>query len=161
MDVINKYSDFMKAENDIILRGYGLYYAGQDKIYDGKIHVIDLGYSVDKRMKYDEARDLFYYVVDGLLNKLNGDPSLKDYFYHYPVGYEDLFFRLSFDYEKKGYLKKDDLSMIYIFENKIGYCILSEEGPAQMKQRELGSDVYILEGFSPKEKVIKRKLPEQ
>jgi hypothetical protein len=77
------------------------------------------------------------------------------------VGYEDLYFRLSFDYDNNVPLKKDDVSMIYILENEIGYRIVSEEGSTEMNQRELGSDVYILEGFSPKKKVIKRKLPEQ
>src|SRR5579872_508168 len=67
MDVINDYLKPLEKEKCIQLRGYGLHYAGSNKIYDGKIHEINLSISVDKRMKYNEARILYYSIVDGLL----------------------------------------------------------------------------------------------
>ncbi len=85
---------------------YGVNYAGEDKIYDGKVHLVDLGYRIDKNMKIEEAQKFFYSLVDGLLENLNRNESLKQYFHHHPLSYKDLYFRLSFDYDGKFHLKK-------------------------------------------------------
>src|SRR5579872_1640327 len=113
MKEINIYSSQIKKDKGICRTWYGLDYAGPDKIYDGKIHQIDLGYRIDKAMKFDVARAYFYEVVDGLLERINKNEKLKEYFYHYPVGYEDLHFCLSFDHENKGSLKRDEIRAIH------------------------------------------------
>ncbi len=128
MKTIKKHSKLIKKNAGITLRIYGLSYAGPDKIYDGKIHEIDLGYSIDKNANYNEAKKLFYNLANGLLNELNSNESIKTYFYHYPVGYQDLRLTLSFDYENKGFLKKDDVKMIGIQQNEITYYIVTVDG---------------------------------
>ncbi len=161
MAVINKYSKNIKKEKTIELRGYGLHHAGPDKIYDGKIHEINLSYSIEKKMKFEEARKLFYSIVDGLLACLNAKESIRDCFYHYPVGYEDLYFRLNFDYESKGYLSRNEISSIGILENEIMYFIVEEDGgTAEMETRQIIPDVYIGTGLSSKTRCITKKLPE-
>jgi len=49
MKVIDKYSAELKKDKKIRNTSYGLDYAGADKVYDGKIHEVSLGYSIDKR----------------------------------------------------------------------------------------------------------------
>jgi hypothetical protein len=161
MSTINKYSKSIKKNEKIVLRGYGLHYAGEDKKYDGKIHVIDLSYSIDERLQYEEARKFFYSTVDGLLTELNSDPKIKTHFAHYPVGYEDLHFSVSFDYESKGILNRDDVDMISIFENKIYYFIMEKDGEvSKPKMDKVIPDVYFYNGDEMKTRSIVRKLPE-
>ncbi len=77
------------------------------------------------------------------------------------VGYEDLYFRLSFDYGSKGYLSRDEVSMIAILENKIKYSIVEEDGgTTEMETRQIIPDVYIGTGLSSKTRCITKKLPE-
>jgi hypothetical protein len=158
IDEINCYSKKLEKDNNITLKLYGLSYAGRDKVYDGKIHEIDLMYGTEKRMHYKEARKLFYSVVDGLLEKINKNEKLSRYFYHTPVSYQDLRFNLSFDYSDKGILKKDDVSMIYIFENRISYLIVEklDERPADRYRR---ADLEI-EHMLTTTRAIDRNLPE-
>ncbi|MES2272909.1 MAG: hypothetical protein V4487_01810 [Chlamydiota bacterium] len=161
MSVINMYSKIVKKEKNIELRGYGLHHAGPDKIYDGKIHEINLSYSIDKKMKFTEARGLFYSLVDGLLECLNKKESIRNYFRHYPVDYSDLHFRLSFNYDDEVYLSVGDISMIGILENKIKYFIVEEDGgTAQVETKQIIPDVYIGTGLSPKTRCVTKKLPE-
>lgn len=127
VEIIKKHSRNLEKTKEVELKRYGLDYAGSDKIYDGKIHEINLGYSIEKRMNYKEARILFYSIVDGLLQEINANKRIQQYFYHTPVGYQDLHFGLSFDYSSKGYLRKDDVMKIYIFENRISYLIVEKE----------------------------------
>ena len=160
MKVINSYSSDIKKEKGIVLTRYGLKYFGPDKIYDGKIHQIDLGYRIDKAMKFDEARAYFYEVVDGLLNCINQNEKLKEYFYHYPLGYEDLDFSLSFDYENKGTLKCDDIRAIHIQFNEILYEIIEEEGPSRPILESRGCGLAVMNGYTNEPRCIVRKLPE-
>jgi hypothetical protein len=127
MVVINKYSKELKKEG-IVRRWYGLDYAGADKVYDGKIHNISLGYGIDKNLKYEEARKFFYEIVDGLLKELNENEQIRAHFYHYPLTYQDLHFALSFDYQDKVYFRKDDVEHITIQFNKIFYEIANVDG---------------------------------
>jgi hypothetical protein len=83
---------------------------------------------IDKNMKYNEAKTFFYSILDGLLDELNRNDSIREFFYHYPVGYQDVRFTVSFDYEDKGYLEKDDVYMISILDNSITYFLLKEDG---------------------------------
>jgi hypothetical protein len=161
MNVIDGYSKSIAIKKGIILRIYGLDYAGRDNVYDGKIHLIDLGYSINKSMKYEEARELFYQLVDGLLEVINKTEYLKKYFYHTPVGYKDISIRLSFDYDKQKILHKDDVYQIAIFENKIMYHFSNGKEPVRMNQRQLSQDVYVFQGFSPEMRAIVRDLPEK
>jgi hypothetical protein len=157
---IDDYSSEIKEEKGINRAWYGLHYAGQDKIYDGKIHEISLGYRVDKAMKFEEARSYFYEVADGLLNRINNNEKIKTYFYHYPVGYEDLHFCLAFDYESKGHLKRDDVDSIHIKWNEIFYEIVEKEGPSQPILESQGAGLFMLKGYTGKNRSIIRKLPE-
>lgn len=125
---IKRHSKKLQKEKNITLALYGTTCAGPDKIYDGKVHQIDVMYRVDKKLKYEEARTLFYSVVDNFLAELNKNEKIRDCFYHYPVTYEDLYFILSFDYEHKGYLSRDEVSMISILNNKIKYFFAKEDG---------------------------------
>lgn len=127
MDQIFKYSNKLEKEG-VFCRLYGLDHAGPDKIYDGKIHQISLGYSIDKSLKYPEARELFYRIVDDLLCEINSNQNFRDGFFHFPVTYADLHFSLSFDYEHKGHLNKDDVDQIAIEFNKIFYFIVKADG---------------------------------
>ncbi len=161
MAIIDEYSKELEIKNNIEHRSYGFRSTGPDKIYDGKIHAIVLGYSIDKNMKYDEARKLFYEVADGLINSINCHPEIGEYFYHYPIGYEDLQLGLGFNYERKGTLKKDDIDAIYMRENKISYFIIDqEEAPAEIQEKKLSPEVSILKGFGSKTRAIVKKLPE-
>jgi hypothetical protein len=161
MDYINAYSKKIKSELEIKRRVHGLRYFGDDKIYDGKIHVISLGFSIDKRMPYKTARELFYKIVDGLLSHLNQE-SLGEYFYHYPLTYDDLWFSLSFDYEDKGLLKNGDISDIYIFEKKIMYFVVKREELSDgFNFSELAPGICTLEGSSEKTTAYTRPLPEK
>ncbi|MES2272908.1 MAG: hypothetical protein V4487_01805 [Chlamydiota bacterium] len=158
---IKDYSKKLKKETGIQLTMYGVTCAGDDKIYDGKVHLVDVGYCIDKNMKYDEARKLFYSIVDGLLVAINEKDCIRDCFFHYPVGYEDLYFRLNFDYHVLGHLKRDEVSMIGILENEIKYFIVEEDGEkATLETKQIIPDVYIGTGLSPKIRCITKKLPE-
>jgi hypothetical protein len=126
MNVFHNYSKILEKEG-IINRWYGVDCAGPDKIYDGKIHEISLGYSIDKNFKYQEARRFFYRIVDNFLLEINSHEHIRDQFFHYPVTYEDLHFALAFDYKSKGHLHKDDVDMISIQENEIFYRIANIE----------------------------------
>jgi hypothetical protein len=161
MSVISSYSKKVKDDNNIELRGYGLHYAGRNKVYDGKIHEINLSYSFDKNMKFEEAEKVFYYLVDGLLENLNKNKSIKNYFFNYPVSYKDLYFRLNFDYDCKHYLKRDDISMIAILENKIKYFIVEDEtASGEFKSKKVTQDVHVITGHAPKTRCVTKKLPE-
>jgi hypothetical protein len=161
MSVIQKYSKSIESEDGIILRGYGLHYAGQDKVYDGKIHIIDLGYSIDANVQYKNARRMFYSVVNSLLDRINKDESIRQYFSNYPVGYQNLRFSLSFDYQSKGILHRDDVDSIHIMENKIYYFIADKDGVArELKQTKIIPDVYVLTDVLSNTRSIVRKLPE-
>lgn len=156
--IIKNYSRNLEKTKGIELKLYGLRYAGSDKIYDGKIHEINLGYSIEKRMNYKEARNLFYSIVDGLLQEINNNKRIQQYFYHTPIGYQDLHFGLSFDYSSKGYLKKDDVMKIYIFENRISYLMVEKEDdrPADRYRR---AD-FEIEHMLSTTRAIDRDLPE-
>ncbi len=125
--VIDNYSKKLEQEG-IINRWHGVRCAGPDKIYDGKIHEISLGYSIDKNLKYQDARKYFYRIIDDFLKEINSHERIRDQFFHYPVTYQDLHFALAFDYENKGHLKKDDVDMISIQENEIFYSISNIDG---------------------------------
>jgi hypothetical protein len=160
--LIDTYCNQLKKEG-ILNTLYGLDWAGPDKVYDGKVHKVVLGYCIDKNLKYEEARKLFYRVVNGLLQELNTKEDLRECFYHYPVTYEDLHFSLSFDYTDKGHLKKDDVYRIAIFQNEIFYYIVTVDGATV----ELVPDKEIYPGFGTLTptgqdtmRVIRRKLPE-
>ncbi len=162
MKVINKYSSHLKKEG-IVRRWYGLDYAGVDKIYDGKIHLISLGYGIDKNLHYQDARKLFYRIVNELLTELNGREEFREYFYHYPITYEDLHFSLSFDYENKGYLKKEDVDQIVIQHNEIAYYIAKFDGITnELVTKEIGPGIGTL-SFTGQDSTrsIVRKLPER
>lgn len=158
--VIRAYSKEMNKQG-YDLRGHGFHTRGFGKKYTGKIQVIDVGYSLDKRMHYEEARIAFYTLVDGFLAKINNTPSMKDYFEHFPVGYDDLYFNLSFDYEQQGTLKKDDVLMISILDNEITYFILdqdSSKGKPLFNKFDKGISTYHGDGI--KTHTIIHKLPE-
>ena len=155
MDVIDDYNKKIKKEKSIELTLYGLEYAGPDKVYDGNIHIIALGYALDKRIQYQEARTLFYEIIDGLLEKLNNAKHLDKCFFNKPLTYKDLDILLSFDYDRKGFLKKGDASLIYVFENKVSCHIIEIEGPEEIKQREVIPNVFILDQYAAKDRVIK------
>lgn len=162
MKIVNNYSKSINSSQGIKLRGYGLHYAGKNKIYDGKIHEVDLMYSIDKRLQYKPARDLFYSIVDGLLAKINSDEKVKKYFFKFPIGYEDLHFSLAFDYDSKGTLKKDDVDSIGILDNEIFYFIATKDGEVKNpKMNQVVPDVYIMEESDASTRAIVRKLPEQ
>ncbi len=150
MNVIYEYNKKLSKEKSIELCAYALDYAGKDKIYDGKIHVLDLAYSVDKRIQYKEAKELFYEIVDGLLEKINNTEYLRKYFYHYPVGYEDLYFRLIFHKDGGSLLKTGDVLHISVMNNKILINILEEDGEVRAKYREINPNIFILEDFFSK-----------
>lgn len=160
MLVINEYTKKIKKEKNIRRSGYGLNYAGPDKIYDGKIHVINLSYRVDKNMKYDEAREYFYSIVDGLLAHINKNTQLEKYFFHYPVDYSDLEFHFTFEDDKKGLLKKDEMQSIHIVRNEIFYEISNEDGPNVIQQHQVSPDIYISKGILERNRSIIRTVPE-
>ena len=161
MLIIDKYSKKLKKTKDIERRSYGFLWTGPDKIYDGKIHAIVLRYSVDKPLKYDEARKLFYEVADSLIDTINSHKEIGEYFYHYPIGYEDLDIGLAFDYENKRHLKKDDVKSIYISDNEICYFIIDkEDAPDELQKQQVSPEIYILKGFGSKTHAIRKKLPE-
>ncbi|MBS0626015.1 MAG: hypothetical protein JSS32_08200 [Verrucomicrobia bacterium] len=162
MNEIDKYSHILKKEKGIECRMYGLHYAGPDKIYDGKIHTIALGYGIAKRMKLKEARKLFYEMVDGLLTHLNEDKKIRKYFFHHPLTYNDLEFHLSFDYEDKGFLQRDDVSSIHISDNEIAYFIVAVDNfsnQLEVKETSSGTKTLSFTGLDSM-RVIRHKLPE-
>lgn len=160
MDVIDEYSKIIKEEKGIICSLHGFRWAGPDKIYDGKIHTIALGYRIDKNVKFEEARKLFYEIVDGLLEHLNKNEKIRQYFCHYPITYKDLEFFLSFDYEHKGFLKRDDVASIHIDENEITYFIVDKEEPQKTNTSKGVSTEYFIDYFT-KHRSITNKLPEK
>jgi hypothetical protein len=160
MNVIDEYSRILKQEKGIICSSYGLDYAGPDKIYDGKIHTIALGYRIDKNIKFDEARKLFYEIADGLLERLNKNEKIRNYLFHHPVTYRDLEFHLSFDYESKGFLKRDEVDSIHINENRITYFIVDKEEPQKTNTSKGVSTEYFMDYFT-KHRSITNKLPEK
>ncbi len=156
------YSKKLKNERGIELRSYGADFAGADKIYDEKIHLIDVGYSIDKNLGVDEAKILFFSIVDELIAVLNSRESFKEYFYHYPIGYEDFYLRLNFDYEGKGHLHQNDVVMVAIYNNKIKYFLAEEDGATTALQSNgIIRDVYVTTGFSSKMRCVTEKLPEK
>jgi hypothetical protein len=162
MLVIKKYSDLVAKSDEVLLRGHGFDYAGQDKVYDGKIHEISLGYSIDKNLKHKDARKKFYAIVDGLIHEINNNKSISKYFYHFPIGYQDLHFSLSFDYDNRGYLERDDVKRIIIENNEITYFILNKDGVTNKLQTKETYPGMGMLTFSDKDsiRVIEKKLPE-
>ena len=150
----------MKKEKNIDRRLYGFTSTGPDKVYDGKIHAINLGYSIDKNLKHEEAKNLFYELADSLIKEINSHTELSDLFYHYPIGYEDLSISLSFDYDLKENLKIGDVHSIYIKNNKILYNIINSEKPKKIIKKEIVSDIWILERCEDNKYSIIKELPE-
>ena len=104
---------------------------------------------------------LFYEVFDGLLAYLNDIEEIRDVFFHYPLGYQDLDVALSFDYHSKGYLKKDEIGSIHVLHNEILYKIVEEEGSVNPVKKEIVPDVYITQEIAPKYKYTRHALPEE
>ncbi len=154
MNVIYEYNKKLSKEHSIELSMYGLEYAGEDKIYDGKIHMINLGYAVDKRIQYKEARMLFYELIDNLLQKINNTEYLRKYFFTFPVRYEDVYIHLSFDYYDKGILKKGDISSAYLYDNTVCFSTIEVEEPDEIKQKKVIPGVFILEELLSKKSFI-------
>ena len=146
--IIDEYSEFIKREKRVYPTSYGL-------DYNGKIHQIDLSYRFDQRMEIEEASDFFYDLVDDLLNKINNNRHLKEYFNHFPIGYEDLKFSLAFDYEEKGFLKAGDTSSIYIRDNKIYYTLVENKQVVATKTNPIDSDAFIIRASSSAGKTIR------
>jgi len=158
---LRKYSSKLEKQQNIRLVLYGLVCAGPDKVYDEKVHTISLGYSVDKAMKFDEAKTYFYSVVDGLLEHLNKNEGLKPFFSHYPVTYEDLEFFLAFDYKDKGFLKKDDIDSIHIYMNKIRYYVVQQDGQTDKLHVDWNKPGVSMIEHEQKTKIITKNLPEK
>lgn len=157
MDVIHEYSQALEKEQAIICTSYGLDYAGPDKIYDGKIHTIALGYRIDANLKLEAARKLFYLIVDGLLDHLNKNQEIRPYLFHYPVSYRDLEFHLSFDYERKNFLKINEVNSIHISDNEVTYFIVDQEGPRIIDTGDLNKNFG---SFFEKHRSITKRLPQ-
>lgn len=162
MRVINKYSDEIKKKFLIERTSYGLDYAGPDKMYDGKIHVVALGYSIDKSVNFEEGRKLFYQLVDGLIETINKEESIKDFFFHHPITYEDLEITLGFNYGSKRDLKSGDLDMICIYDNEIFYQVVEKDGKAnELTYDPMGSGLYRVGGMLSNLRCIRKCLPEK
>lgn len=160
MPIIKNYSKTKEKEKNITLRLYGFRWAGQDKVYDGKIHEIDLGYSIDKSMKFEEARQFFYNFVDELIELINSNSKSSKHFYHFPIDYSDFHIFLAFDYENKGFLKAGDVSSIHISENQIFYFIVQKDGKDNdIKFHKMSDDVYRTK-FSQETTCIRRPVSE-
>ncbi len=160
MLVINEYSKLMEMEKGIRNTLYGLDYAGLDKIYDGKIHVIALGYSINKKMEYEEGRKYFYLVVDKLIEQINKNTNLEKYFFHYPIDYRDLEFHLSFEEDKNEIPMRGKLDSIHIVRNEIFYEIVDQEGFNHPEIDELIPDVYITKDLLSRNHSIIRTISE-
>lgn len=160
MSVISDFSEKIEKKHGVRLTRYGLHYAGQDKVYDKKIHEIDLGYAIDESMKYKEARELFYTIVDSLIELINKHSEYKDFFSHFPIDYRDFHFTLSFDQGDSTMLKKDDISQISILGNEIWYHILQNDGEVDGIQfSETGPGLHTA-SFTLKTRTIRKPLPE-
>jgi hypothetical protein len=157
--IIDEYSAELKKEKKICRRLYGMEWAGPDKIYNGKIHKIVLGFSIDANYQREEAKQIFFGLVDELINKINQNLELKDNFQRFPIEYQDFYFHLSFDYEDKGHLKKGDVDSISIFENKLLIHEVENEKKPQMKTEEVSPEIFILKGFESNTKCIREPLP--
>lgn len=160
MSVIHAYSKKIRQEQKIWNSGYGLDYAGEDKIYDGKIHIISLAYRVDKNLKYEEARTYFYTIVDDLISHVNTHTELQQYFFHFPIDYSDLEFHFSFEDDIKGTLKRDEVASIHIIRNEIFYEIVNEEGSDAIAKQWVSPDIYIMQSALEKNRSIIRTVAE-
>jgi hypothetical protein len=125
-NLFKRYSEQAKRKQGIWLTRYGFEWSGKDNVYDGKVHVIDIGYSLDKNMKYEDAKKYFFTFFDELIDYVNQHEEFKDLFYHFPIGYKDFFLSFSFDYNLKGHLEKDDVYLISIFHNKVHYTVVDD-----------------------------------
>jgi hypothetical protein len=160
MSIINEYSKKIEKERNIERRIYGFVVTNEDNVYDGKIHAIDLGYSLDKNLQFDEATQLFFEMADGLIAAINRHPEIGGEFYHYPISYQDLKVGLAFDYENKGHLKKDDVNSIYIWEKELMYFIVDKEGAPEVKKKWMAPGVYKTESLGSTTHCIRKPLPE-
>lgn len=160
MSVIDEYSQILKGQEQIRNSSYGLDYAGEDKVYDEKIHVIALGYRVDKHMRYDEASNYFYSIVDGLLAHINKNVQIKKYFFHFPVNYSDLELNFSFEDGSQGALKHDEVKSIHIARNKILYEIVNEEESNDIQYDQVSPEIYVLQNGLEKNRSIIRTIAE-
>jgi len=98
--------------------------------------------------------------VDGLLDHINKNTQLEKYFFHYPVDYSDLEFHFSFEDDRKGLLKRDEMHSIHIVRNEIFYEIINEEGPNEIKKDQISPDIYIMKGILERNRSIIRTVPE-
>jgi hypothetical protein len=160
LSLIHEYSKYVKKEKGLRNTSYGLSYFTPDGVYDGKIHTIAAGYSTDQGMKYEEARTYFYRVIDGLIDHINAHKEIGKYFFHYPVDYRDFEFHFSFDYEGKGFLKPEEIHSIHISQDEILYLVVEKSGPTEIIKKPVSSDIYLLEGFMPKHRSIRRNISE-
>ncbi len=159
--IIDDYSKEIEVTKNIERRSHGFLSTGPDKVFDGKIHAIVLAYSIDKNFKYEEARKWFYEMADGLIHAINSHEEIGEYFYHYPIGYQDLEVGLAFDYERKGHLKKDEVKTVYMRDNAIAYLIIDREEPSKKMQREwMSPDISIIKSFGDNTRMIRKTLPE-
>ncbi len=156
------YSKKIKKERGIELRSYGATGPRGNKAFDGTIYGFDLGYSIDKNVGVDEAKILFFSIVDELIDVLNSRESFKEYFHHYPIGYEDFYLRLNFDYDEKGHLHQNDIVMVAILDNELKYFLAEEDGATTaLQSNRIIRDVYVTTGFSSKMRCVTEKLPEK
>lgn len=160
MRVIDQYSKLIKREESIRRSSYGLFYEREDKTSDSKIHVIALGYDIEKNFKYEEARKYFYSIVDGLIECINRNTQLGKYFLHYPIDYSDLEIDFAFWEHTEHHLKRDDLHSIHIGCNKIYYEIVEEEVGSEIEADQISPDIYIVKGMLERNRSIIRSISE-
>jgi hypothetical protein len=160
MNVIQHYSTQLHRQEEIVLLQYGLDYAGDDQIFDGKIHKISLGYGIDQgHLSEEQATQLFYHVVDTLIERLNGIPSLRAYFAHFPLNYSDFTISLSLDYKMRGDLGMGAVSTLYIQGDRLTYEIVDKEGPPKIVHEETSPGIFVLKEMLPNTRSITKELP--
>jgi hypothetical protein len=154
MSEILSYSRTLKKEKNLTLFIRGLSYSGLDKVYDGKIHTVTIGYLTDMNIQIDEARILLYSVVDSFLAHLNSLSHLQNYYANYPLSYENIDCCLGFSFRDNN-LKKDNVSSAHLLWKKAVYRIVENPTSDLLTHRKMSDDVYILEnGYERTQSIV-------
>lgn len=113
-------------------------------------------FNIDARLKFDQSTEIFYRLVDPIIEQINSHPDLSDLFSFYPIQYKDLGVVLCFDGFNKGYLKDNEVYSIEIKDDKLVYKIMdSEPNPKKAAWKTITPDVYIMLNKSQYRTIIK------
>jgi hypothetical protein len=111
---IFSYSKEMEKSQGWTLAGYGGSFYNQ-------ISALSLSFTVNQRVDIEHGRRLFIKGLEGFLDKINRDKTLRSSLHHFPFTFKDIEFDLDFLDNRGRFFMGDCLAYISIIDGKICY----------------------------------------